>query len=362
MENKKINDILKDNQELFLSIEENDILKNEITGMLLNIESIIPEECRQNLYNNLSTLKFNLSKNEIGDSALAGYDPKENIVYINPDYFNILKDISGIDENDERIRAFLETIYHELLHMASTTREEKSNYYCSGYVDKTENEKGELEYEREYESLTEAFTEFLTNLTFKKRAYSSYGEFVNILGNISNLVGLDEMKRAYFNNRNGMKIINKKLDALDKNSNHQILFDMIDSSYYSYIGSEYATNEPSLLFGIESKLLDMSNNKLEKERAEKSYSKDDIIKYWNRVREYINFPEVLEERGKDLSKYDGIEKIREVYLKFKNSSLENVKSSFKKDLEGQVNDQVTIDENTSSKNQIGKISKDDLVI
>ena len=51
-------EILKQNKDLSQDLSKNPFVRNELLGVLRNIELLIPEDSRQNFYTNLKTLRF----------------------------------------------------------------------------------------------------------------------------------------------------------------------------------------------------------------------------------------------------------------------------------------------------------------
>lgn len=126
-------EILNSNQELLQDLAQSEFLQNNFVGMLRNVESIIPEDSRDNFYTNLKTLRLNFNDETMIEKQQGGaYLRKNNEISMDKGILNIAgrKISEGEIDFDEEI---LISIYHELLHMASTTRDEFGG--VSGFQD-----------------------------------------------------------------------------------------------------------------------------------------------------------------------------------------------------------------------------------
>lgn len=237
---KKIDDILSKNIELEKSLQENPIIKNDFIGMLKNIERIIPEDSRENFYTNLEGLTVNINNTTTKSENVAGfYDRRNNQININQNMLDNLAHDSSIED------VVLTTIYHEMLHMASTTRDESTNYYASGFVRKEKDTDGNILYEETYDGLTEGFTEKLTLLSFdkdKSETDSEYEKYVGFSEDLISKTTLETMKKSYFNNRNGMDLIEEKLMQIDGKNSHEDLYLDVEKNY----NKEFKTNNISI--------------------------------------------------------------------------------------------------------------------
>ncbi len=214
MANNRLIEILNSNTGLLEDLLKSKFLQNEILGMLKSIEATIPEECRENFYNNLSTLRicFNHDKSFcVNNSTVINLDKR--LIYL----------AENNTENKFKEELLMEA-YHELLHLASNTiqvidGEVRGN---GGLQEKPKIQDGKMEFTDEYEELTEGLSQLLTLRAFGKKSkedtskYSTQVEKAKIL---VKKVGLDTMKRVFFNNRNGMEPVKKKLIELHENPN-----------------------------------------------------------------------------------------------------------------------------------------------
>lgn len=324
MENNYLIEILNSNNNLLQDLDNNEYIKSQFLGLLRNIEITIPQDSRENFYTNLKTLR--LSARTMKEAVFGAYLKQTNTICINKDAFNILNKDGAIQNNQELEDLILMSIYHELLHMAQTTRDETTNYYATGFQHIERNENGEILYEEELKGMTEGFTELLTLQAFGKKIYesfSSYGRQANLLAHLSLLTDLDTIKRACFNNRNGMLPIDRTLGAIDGINSHLSLYQDIEKDYrVSEKKSISNSSDANLLTSIEMQLLQLSSKKI-KMLLEKNprMSREDISDFWMRITETVNFPEKLELMGEDPKRYNGIFGLREMFMKLRQETM-----------------------------------------
>lgn len=331
MSNDYLREILNTNHSLLQDLTNSQYVQNEFLGMLRSIEAIIPEDSRENFYRNLKTLRLNISDTtQILGNAAGLYSGRTNEICINKNMLDKLSANNRMQDVEELKDVILMTIYHELLHMASTTRDEKTNYYASGFQHIERSDDGEFLYSEEFQGMTEGFTEKLTILAFGKRTFEStsqYGRQMNLVEHLSQLTGLEAMKRAYFNNRNGMNPIDKGLEEIDGSTSHIDLYQAIERDYMSsdnrVVNDAY---EDTLLANIEQQLLHLSSEKI-KILLEKNptMTNEEISDCWKKIAGTINFPEKLELMGEDHKRYKGIEQLRAMLMSLRQTTMENRK-------------------------------------
>ena len=213
MDHTKLIKVVNSNQGLLKDLMKSKFLQDNFMGILRNIESIIPEDCRHNLYKNLETLRICFSRSEsfaLNDSTVININKK--LIYL---VDNNIKSNTEIDFEEE----LLMELYHELLHIASNTIEivdekVKGNGGFQNIL-KTKDEKSE--FINEFGGLTEGFTQYLTLQAFKRKSKddnTKYDKQIEKAQKLVNIVGLETVKKSYFNNRNGMKPISSKLEQL----------------------------------------------------------------------------------------------------------------------------------------------------
>lgn len=329
MKNDYLRETLNMNQDLLQDLTKNQYIQNEFLGVLRSIESSIPEDCRQNFYENLKTLRLNIGDMANKGEDVAGvYNGKSNKIVINKCMLDKLKENYNIQYVEELKDCILMAMYHELLHMASCTRDEKTNYYAGGFQHVERNEDGEFLYSEDLKGMTEGFTEKLTMLVFGKRTYEShsiYGRQMNFTEHLSKLTDLETMKRAYFNNRNGMDLVDKKLEELDGKASHIDLYEDIERDYRMKDNKEMEEEyDKYLLADIERRLLDLSKEKVKELLQENpNMTDEEITDFWKEIAGTINFPEKLELMGENPENYNGLEQLRPMFKRFRLETMEN---------------------------------------
>lgn len=277
MNNKYLAEILNSNTNLQQDLSKVPYLQGQILGILKNIEMTIPEDSRENLYANLRGVRLDLSDDpslfKENEYVVGRYIKKSNTLclnksvlagmFINMDRAESLKEMQEIEDE------ILMTLYHELVHMASTTRDEETNYYVSGFQHTERYEDGEVIYEEEFEGMTEGFTELLTLLAFgktKSDTTSLYGKQISRMDTMTDIVDMERMKRAFFNNRNGMQPIEERLEAIDGKKSHLTLYEDIEREFiteklYRLDKSADTTYGENLAVRISEQLLNLHNAK-----------------------------------------------------------------------------------------------------
>lgn len=105
--------------------------KEYIMNFLNWLESIIPEECRDNFYRNIKTLKTTLNTNidlskfessSSGYSTSVNYNTSSNSLVMNEKSLHELWKIAQLNNNPQEFywRHYSQTLLHELAHMASS--------------------------------------------------------------------------------------------------------------------------------------------------------------------------------------------------------------------------------------------------
>ena len=203
MNKAKLIESINENQELLQDLTQNEFLQNNFLGMLRNIEKIIPEDSRYNFYTNLKTLRIKFTDEAMLEQQQGGaYFRNNNEIIIDKKMLNIIgKNLKNdsIEIDDD----FLMILYHELIHMASTTIDENGG--VSGFQNIVKTKEGDLLYSDILEGMTEGLTEYLTLLAFGKKeseTMTNYDEQINIIKRLSNIVGLETMKKTFFDNIN----------------------------------------------------------------------------------------------------------------------------------------------------------------
>lgn len=166
--------------------------------------------------------------------------------------------------------------------------------------------------------MTEGFTECLALLAFDKQNHetsSIYGKQINLMNHLSMIVGLENMKKAYFNNRNGMEDIEKVLKQIDGKFSHTEL--------YANICSDFRFNIEDDLFdcrnlsNTDKQLLELSNEKIEyMKKLNPNLSEEYIKEYWSKVSLVINSRENLQLMDEAVDKYKGLDEVTKMFEEF----------------------------------------------
>ena len=92
MDKNYLYQIFNANQELLQDLDRCQYLQNEFLGLIRRIEVNIPEDCRENFYKNLKTLRLNLSATTKQQGNIVGiYNVKTNKICVKE---NIINDIN----------------------------------------------------------------------------------------------------------------------------------------------------------------------------------------------------------------------------------------------------------------------------
>jgi len=214
MENLK--EIVVKNVSLMKDISNHPAILENILGILKNIETNIPKECRDQFYKNLELLRI-VSNNHSECSLNAPIiSLDEKLLW--------LADNKKVGDKVNFSDALVQELYHELLHLASTNYivdlENKRIHGYSGFVlDLNDfNNSNNL-----FNGLTEGFTQYLTTLNTNSD-YSNYNVQVACIKKLIDIVGIDIVNQCYYNNKLGMQPIMNKLSekGMDINYIHEL--------------------------------------------------------------------------------------------------------------------------------------------
>lgn len=211
-----LNNLVNENSE----IEE----KEYIINFLNWLESIIPENCRENFYRNITTLKttlnidIDISKcnvNTNGYSTSAGYNTSNNRLSMNEKSLSELWKISQSNQNPQDFywRHYSQTLLHELAHMAS------SRYNSETEISLCEFDKFPAENENDKNrGLTEGFTEIISMAGVPGTIEISSGYYIEalLINQLIQLIGKEVFLKSYFSNL-GTKNIQEKLNEIINN-------------------------------------------------------------------------------------------------------------------------------------------------
>ena len=104
--------------------------------VISNIESVIPEDARNNFYRNLQSVQIEVTNEEetrkdTGTMRAGYYNPVENKLCFSEEALQLLKSMPLHDGSDGSVRA-LSIVVHELLHMASSHYDKDTGIVRSG--------------------------------------------------------------------------------------------------------------------------------------------------------------------------------------------------------------------------------------
>lgn len=246
----KIFDIKKFNEyynefDLKTLIENNHNIENKeyINNFFMFLDRIIPENCKENFYRNIKTVKiklnFDTDFSKIDDNTInkkeytttAGYNTKKNSLTILPEtlkmIFEIAKDTK--DPNDFFWKQVNVDILHELAHMASTKYDEETDKSLCGfdsYPYRFESDKNR--------GLTEGMTEVIAMTGVPGTVEISSGYYIEALfiNQLIQIVGSEVMLSSYFTNKGTKEIENSLNNILDEPVLSNTLFRKIEDNFY----------------------------------------------------------------------------------------------------------------------------------
>ncbi len=216
-----LDEIIKNNPEL--------VKHPSIIPLVHKIETLIPENTRENFYRNLKTLRIEFS----ATNELSNYNFSENKIVINPNFKQYLSknDLEGVNE-----QYLLEsTMCHELLHMASTKCYDELELIHSGLAAYTPDGKNLNVY------LNEGCTEMLAQQFYPNAVLNSgYSDVTDVVYILTNLVGIDAIKNIYFSN--GLAIrLQKALGEIANEEEVKKLFNYIELLFWNKNNDENYT-------------------------------------------------------------------------------------------------------------------------
>lgn len=283
--------------------------KEYIMSCLNWIENLIPIDCRDNFYRNISTLQFQPDltipmldeETDSSENKLAGfYDTKNNQIGITRRFQKDMWRMAQKSNNPEDYywHQYSSTILHELLHMASVNYNSENDFVLSGfsrYPAEKENEKNV--------GLTEGLTEVLTfaGVPGTDEELSSYYIEARLIIQLASLVGNKLLERTYFSNL-GTNPLEEKLNEIINNPNKSYaLFRNIELNY----NLKEIDEEQNVLGNIQLSMLDYLDKKVQMLIADNETEKArNLLFTYDSV---IISPETLKMKGKNPSNFVGID-------------------------------------------------------
>lgn len=260
----------KDNSNIYYSdylneiIENNDSIMNNEPQYLLRflnlLEKIVPENYKNNYYDNLKTLQVNLNFDVIKNPPLEETFPKSsNLVEYNVIDNTIVFDKGNLlafynlsktqgDPNAFFWKNINRNFLHELFHMASSKRNEKNNTYKCGITGNR--------------ALTEGMTELFTNSFVESANIQKSVYFIEtaIVKQLMCITGDDVFINSYFGNED-TSLIEGKLNIETNNEDIIKTFNLLDTVEDSYC-LRYDNHQQNLLGNIQSTIIDYLDTSL----------------------------------------------------------------------------------------------------
>lgn len=265
--------------------------------LLAWLENVIPAYARENFYKNLQTLKFQKVDSFEAGRTVAEYNIKENLIRLN------LNDPKFTNQNE-----FLQTLLHELIHMASSKYDEERQVYVSGF-----DEIGE-DYQKWNRGLTEGLTENLSMIGVPNtnQAYSGYGIETLLIDQIALLIGTDKLLESFFLNLGTTKLEEEFHKLGYEQEKAFVMFRDIELNYCFRNDAE----QTNLLTNVELDLLDYFNKKCQDMylNYESTEQLQELLDTYEKV---LITPEKLAFIKKNPDKYAGIEVVEQKFKEIK---------------------------------------------
>lgn len=274
--------------------------------MIETIENLIPENYRQDFYNNLKSLEIeygieyvSLSDKKENKKLLGGYSVSKNKIVIYKHTLERKMEFASHTPNPQETynKEINKIFIHELLHMASSYVDKENEIYWSGFGNAAD-------VDNDYESLTEGFTELISmTLVPGTNEMSSFYYIETLLSTqLTLVVGLDTMKDSYFG-RLGITKIEQKLNEIDSIYSMSLLKNI----EYSYLIRSELGDTPNTFLGIsQNTLIHLFEQKLLKD-IENGMSKEEIMSTINTFEQMLITPEILKTIGLNPDNYKGID-------------------------------------------------------
>lgn len=325
--NSKIGDIYY-SEKLVQIVNNNDKLehKDYLLNFLNWLENCIPQELRENFYNNLSTLKTELHLDLIlpEDEAKLSYDTggtvgsysvRENRIRMNEALLLSTWKTAKTTDNpaDFYWKEYSEALLHELAHMASSSYNKETGVRLSGF-DKFP----PILLRDKNRGLTEGFTELIAmaGVPGTIELASGYYIEVRLINQMIQIIGLDAFQKSYFGNLGTLELEKEFCNLINDTAKAFELFRNIEINYQLGEPKE----KQNILGKIQMSLLDYLKKKLEILYAQNDIDSINQILYI--YENMIISNEVLDITGKNSKNYDGItesmirfQEIKESYSK-----------------------------------------------
>lgn len=320
---EKLNAVLSKNKELKY--------KDEILLPLLEyLESIIPQECIHDLYQNLSTLKIDYHFDsdfldekmvDIHSLQMGSYHVIENKIEVTKaglkfiwEYFHDYSDFKKLFGNEVGV-----VLLHELCHMVSSRYDKESNMIMCGFDVYSASD----DFETIHRGLTEGMTEFVSHIGISNiQIVSQYMIETLFVDQLCQIVGKDVMLESYFKHL-GTNKIEKVLSEMDSRDDAfkyaQQFFIRFEDNYQL----RHQNIKQSLLANIQSSLVYYYRCKLNHDIQCNNISYASIMESLHNFEQALVVPERLFSMKKDPRDYIGLERVLKEFYDFKESIVRN---------------------------------------
>lgn len=268
--NSKIGDIYY-SEKLVQIVNNNDKLerKDYLLNFLNWLENCIPQELRENFYNNLSTLKTELHLDLIlpEDEAKLSYDTggtvgsysvRENRIRMNEALLLSTWKTAKTTDNpaDFYWKEYSEALLHELAHMASSSYNKETGVRLSGF-DKFP----PILLRDKNRGLTEGFTELIAMAGVPGTIELASGYYIEarLINQMIQIIGLDAFQKSYFGNLGTLELEKEFCNLINDTAKAFELFRNIEINYQLGEPKE----KQNILGKIQMSLLDYLKKKLE---------------------------------------------------------------------------------------------------
>ena len=353
-ENQKIIDKLftYDNRPICKSLRLSQaILSNNNLDLDLNIiellkwlEQTIPEDCRENFYRNLQTLKVNQNLDAIHNLPVdepqqdrtvytaAYYSADTNTITINDNFISLeYKESQNHDNQQEYfVRKYLCTLLHEMSHMASSNFDPETGILHSGFDSTNDRNTG----------LNEGMTEVIAMCGIPDTREMDSGYYMEscLVNQLICIIGKEEMIRSYFK-AIGIDNIKQQLTQFGiSNSEASYLFSLIECNYLAH--QHYDNFQTNALSEIQSTLLDCFNEKCKHEICSIDFDIEKLKNAFNIYENMLVTPSLLKQMGINQNNYvdliENIEKfqlLKDTYIPKLNSKINGDINESKKEKE-----------------------------
>lgn len=192
--------------------------KERMTILLTWLENIVPDNAKNNFYNNIQTLKVDyVTDNLTNNYSVASYNSSTNEIHIYPTKIQEAKKIAMKTSNpaDYLSKQINQTILHELCHTASSRYDQDTKISKSGFNTYPTNQESERNL-----GLTEGMTEVISmyGIPNTMELASNYYIEASIINQLISIIGNKELINSYFMN-NGTSKLEEELNQYTKDSN-----------------------------------------------------------------------------------------------------------------------------------------------